>query len=250
MEEKNKTGKEVIQDFDGNSAVVPAIASKWKHHKRGGEYMVHARAILQVADDHLDGSIVIFYVNTEDGSTWVRPVSEFLDGRFEFVPHPWPTKKANILPGYIFEFLKENQCTLVQEEVAHPPCNDCGERISPQDHFMVNNTLWTAVADSDEYLHAWCLSARLKRPLRIEDFSEAKINATHIYLMQSLTSSPKFEEPMPKHRPVNTYRQIGWCGVEGCGLPQYKCPSGSVCEKGHGGAPTLLTAPQKKKEDP
>jgi hypothetical protein len=172
MQEKNRTGLETIRDDDGNESIVPVITSRWKHCK-GSEYLVHARAILQADDAHLDGSVVIFYVNTKDGSVWARPLSEFLDGRFEFVPHPWPTKKANILPGYIFEFLNKNQCTLVQEEVAHPPCNECGEQLSPTDHYMVSDALWATVASSDEYLHAWCLAARLKRPLRIEDFTEA-----------------------------------------------------------------------------
>jgi len=38
---------------------------------------------LQCAVPELDGVYAVLYVSEGDGREWVRPVEEFLDGRFE-----------------------------------------------------------------------------------------------------------------------------------------------------------------------
>lgn len=53
----------------------------WHHMKTGGLYTVlHDDAI---REDDLEP--VIVYQNVGDGRIWVRPASEFFDGRFEMI---------------------------------------------------------------------------------------------------------------------------------------------------------------------
>ncbi|GAN86393.1 DUF1653 domain-containing protein [Komagataeibacter intermedius] len=58
--------------------------STYRHKKRGGLYIVHGRATLQVDGPH-DMAECVIYSSTADGRVWVRPASEFFDGRFEEV---------------------------------------------------------------------------------------------------------------------------------------------------------------------
>jgi len=55
---------------------------KVRHVKRGSEYMVIGHGKIQTDKPLSDYHEVIVYVG-ENGSLWVRPVSEFMDGRFE-----------------------------------------------------------------------------------------------------------------------------------------------------------------------
>lgn len=48
----------------------------------------------------------------------------------------------------------------------------------------------------------------------------------------------------PGELDITQFRHVGWCSVENCGLPQYRSPSGAVCENGHGGVPTLPCDPR------
>jgi hypothetical protein len=41
--------------------------------------------------------------------------------------------------------------------------------------------------------------------------------------------------------PLDSFPYLGLCAV--CGEPQYRTPSGSLCENGHGGAPTVQDVP-------
>ena len=53
----------------------------WKHKKTGGLYTVlYGQATLEA-----DLSDVVVYRALSDGRIWVRPASEFFDGRFEMV---------------------------------------------------------------------------------------------------------------------------------------------------------------------
>ena len=58
---------------------------QYRHKKRGASYTVMGRATLQV-DGPLDMTEMVVYQSNVDGSMWVRPVSEFEDGRFEKLP--------------------------------------------------------------------------------------------------------------------------------------------------------------------
>jgi DNA polymerase III gamma/tau subunit len=72
-----------------------------------------------------------------------------------------------------------------------------------------------------------------------------------LFMLQHRSSSKPISEaktdlpPPPKvtrqvtqePKPISSYPMIGYCAV--CGDPQYQIPSGSLCEKGHGGADTL-----------
>lgn len=52
-----------------------------KHLKRGGSYCAVASGFVQTETPLVDMALVQIYV-AQDGSWWVRPVSEFEDGRF------------------------------------------------------------------------------------------------------------------------------------------------------------------------
>lgn len=56
------------------------IGSHYKHIKRGSVVKIAAIASLQIKDENLDMLPMVVY--THDNHTWVRPVDEFLDGRF------------------------------------------------------------------------------------------------------------------------------------------------------------------------
>jgi hypothetical protein len=58
---------------------------QWRHKKRGGTYTEMGRATFQMAGINDDMKVVIYQSNM-DGAMWVRPESEFFDGRFERVP--------------------------------------------------------------------------------------------------------------------------------------------------------------------
>lgn len=59
------------------------VAGRWRHVKRGTTYTVRGVVQLQCAVPELDGVYAVLYVSEGDGREWVRPVEEFLDGRFE-----------------------------------------------------------------------------------------------------------------------------------------------------------------------
>jgi hypothetical protein len=65
--------------------LVEAPPLKWRHVKRGTEYVEIGRAELQMNFDGLvDGSSMVVY-RGDDGKLWVREEGEFEDGRFERV---------------------------------------------------------------------------------------------------------------------------------------------------------------------
>jgi hypothetical protein len=59
----------------------PDIGSRWRHLKRGTTYRVEGMCIIEAT--MLAG---VIYTAEADGTMWVRPVVEFMDGRFEREP--------------------------------------------------------------------------------------------------------------------------------------------------------------------
>lgn len=57
---------------------------QWRHKKRGSTYVEIGRGRMQM-NGELDNEPVVIYIADNDGSIWVRPASEFDDGRFERV---------------------------------------------------------------------------------------------------------------------------------------------------------------------
>lgn len=55
----------------------PAIGSRWRHLKRGTTYRVQGGCIIEATMQ-----TAVIYVAEADGTTWVRPLAEFMDGRF------------------------------------------------------------------------------------------------------------------------------------------------------------------------
>lgn len=56
----------------------PPICSRWRHVKRGSTYMVRCICIIEATM-----ATAVAYQCERDGVTWVRPLEEFADGRFE-----------------------------------------------------------------------------------------------------------------------------------------------------------------------
>lgn len=63
-------------------AVVKVDRERWKHVKRGSFYRVLGQGNAQVSSHIKDMEPVIIYQAEEGGSLWVRPATEFYDGRF------------------------------------------------------------------------------------------------------------------------------------------------------------------------
>ncbi len=55
----------------------PAPGSRWRHVKRGTTYAVVDTGIIEATM-----TTCVIYKADADGTTWVRPLSEFVDGRF------------------------------------------------------------------------------------------------------------------------------------------------------------------------
>ena len=61
----------------------PEIGSVWKHKQRGSTYRVLKTVPLQSNDRAWDNCKLVLYVSEKDVTElWVRPVEEFMDGRF------------------------------------------------------------------------------------------------------------------------------------------------------------------------
>jgi len=60
----------------------PEIGSRWRHIKRGTTYVVKGTGIIEATL-----TVAVIYTADADGTTWVRPVAEFCDGRFERLPN-------------------------------------------------------------------------------------------------------------------------------------------------------------------
>lgn len=59
------------------------LCTRYQHRKTAGKYRVLATGHLQVSSPaDLDMAEVVIYQSEKDRRIWVRPKTEFLDGRF------------------------------------------------------------------------------------------------------------------------------------------------------------------------
>lgn len=56
----------------------------WLHRKRGSKYIVLGYGFFQTIDEDYDGLRIVLYEGL-DGKLWARPMTEFLDGRFQCI---------------------------------------------------------------------------------------------------------------------------------------------------------------------
>lgn len=56
---------------------------RYRHLKRGSVVSVHGEYKLQASRPVTEGTMLVAYSHEAEGTNWVRPVSEFYDGRFE-----------------------------------------------------------------------------------------------------------------------------------------------------------------------
>ena len=55
----------------------PSTGSHWRHVKRGSTYTIEGVGVIEATM-----TTCVIYRAHADGTTWVRPLAEFMDGRF------------------------------------------------------------------------------------------------------------------------------------------------------------------------
>lgn len=55
--------------------------ARWRHVKRGSTYRIVALGLLESTRRYC-----VVYQEEDGGQIWIRPLAEFLDGRFEHLP--------------------------------------------------------------------------------------------------------------------------------------------------------------------
>lgn len=163
-------GLMTLQDTEGNTVSIPAIGTGW--HNLSGL----PRVVVGYADDLVRGETLVVHIDLDTGQQFADKIEFFLITHKHSPPVRPTQNRASVVPGYVAEWLEENDYTLEKIASAFPPCAHCGESIYRSGHYMVTNELWDSVAQSDEYLHLWCLGERVGRPLGDADFTGAPIN--------------------------------------------------------------------------
>lgn len=68
------------------SSIIRVLVRHYKHKKRGTEYRLMTQvAKVQSNAPIYEGDLVAVYMDSS-GDYWIRPDTEFMDGRFEGVP--------------------------------------------------------------------------------------------------------------------------------------------------------------------
>jgi hypothetical protein len=82
------------------------VSGSWIHKKTGGHYIVMGMVKLQTAKPVGDMAELVLYI-AENGSMWVRPKDEFLDGRFEEIIRDIPSTGSTVVDKYLDEEMKK-----------------------------------------------------------------------------------------------------------------------------------------------
>lgn len=93
------------------------VGSRWRHNKCGSEYVVIGTGRLQ-ATGPLDCEPVVIY-RAHDGACWVRPVSEFLDGRFTMLDRLTPSPDATARAEEIAEQIVAEHAVEITGHATH-----------------------------------------------------------------------------------------------------------------------------------
>ncbi len=64
------------------------LGTRWRHKGRGTTYRITGWATLHSRTLSIVDVVVVIYESEADETLWVRPWTEFLDGRFERLPAP------------------------------------------------------------------------------------------------------------------------------------------------------------------
>jgi hypothetical protein len=95
-------------------ADVAGLVMKARHRKRGTTYTIEGSAHLQTDTPLSDMAELIVYRSDHDGSLWVRPTTEFNDGRFDLLEEP----RAFPPTGYVGELVKEARIAELERELS------------------------------------------------------------------------------------------------------------------------------------
>lgn len=78
----------LADELERRSPAAKRYKARVRHKKRGSTYVVVDHALVQTDRPLADHAKVVVYRSEDDFSLWVRPASEFEDGRFEPAPTP------------------------------------------------------------------------------------------------------------------------------------------------------------------
>lgn len=77
MGDERKSDEELRLELDNAAVLLGDFMTEWRHAKSGNTYY-----IVGVGYDEATLDVVVMYASPKTMLRWVRPISEFLDGRF------------------------------------------------------------------------------------------------------------------------------------------------------------------------